>query len=602
MTSRRWVLIACTALLATAAFVLGQRGCGESTPRTVILFTIDTWRRDHASFHASGWPDTTLPTPVLAEFARKAVRFHDARTPVPLTLPAHVTMFSGLPPAVTGVRVNAYGRITGPEERGFPLLAERLKAEGWRTAAFVSAEPLDASHGLAQGFEVYDDAADDPDPESPGYVGARPGADTVARAVAWIRSLPADAPAFVWVHVFEPHAPYLGSYAQDVRAADACVGTLLDGLEAAGRGDAAMLVTSDHGEMLDELDERTHGNLLGDAVLRVPFLLRAHGVTPTQRDDPVDLADVAPTLAGLAGVSFRAPAGPFTGRDLLAGPVPADRVRVAESLFAHQRFRWAQLVAAIDAKGTLIDVGAGRARWLPLAPWGQPQRSATEVTEAPAHLVDALAAYKKGEVPGRMLAGTAPPPYGTSAPALPFLTPEENARLPDPYREIFVAQHLDEIRAILAVLRGNPDPKRTRAVGERLKPMLEKQPNNPEALFLAGMLAEQRWREEPDKERAKEELAVAETLFGQAFERGRNDAATLFHWCGVNAPGRERECLTRLMEMGRSVVWDASLWALKGSFHGALKETDEAAAACKRARSLVHGAPDRTVENLCVGR
>src|SRR5262245_3848509 len=139
MTGRRWVALACLVLLAGAAFVLGQKGCAKETPRTIVLITIDTLRRDHADFHAPDWPETLGLTPRLSRLAREGVRFADARTPVPLTLPAHATMFSGLPPAATGVRVNAYGRIAGPSERGFPLLAERLKAAGWRTGAFVSA-------------------------------------------------------------------------------------------------------------------------------------------------------------------------------------------------------------------------------------------------------------------------------------------------------------------------------------------------------------------------------------------------------------------------------------------------------------------------------
>src|SRR5205085_5694715 len=101
----------------------------------------------------------------------------------------------------------------------------------------------------------------------------RAGAVTVERALAWVRSL-GDAPAFLWVHLYEPHEPHPPAaspgeaYDVDVRAADAAVGVLVDGLAAAGRGDAFLLLAADHGEALGEQGEGSHGLLLGESVLR----------------------------------------------------------------------------------------------------------------------------------------------------------------------------------------------------------------------------------------------------------------------------------------------------------------------------------------------
>ncbi len=282
-------------------------------PATIVLVTVDTLRRDRVSTYAPEGATVRVVTPNFDAIAGAGVVFEDARTPVPLTLPGHAVMLTGLPPAVLGIRVNAHGRLPAPEGRDYALLTERLRDAGWRTGAFVSAEPLVAAYGLDQGFDVYDDEGLEAADGGGLAFRERPGEETVGRALAYLDGLEATDRVFLWVHLFEPHAPYApdapatvppeARYDLDVLKADAIVGRLVAGLEARGRGDAALLLTADHGEALGELGERTHGLLLGDAVCRVPFLLRAPGLAPGRRSDPVDLADVAPTLAGLAGLA-----------------------------------------------------------------------------------------------------------------------------------------------------------------------------------------------------------------------------------------------------------------------------------------------------------
>ena len=627
--ARRWALLAGGACALVLAFVLGPRACRDDrdVPRTIVLLTIDTWRRDYAGFHRPGGAGATGLTPRLDAAALRGVRFSDARTPVPLTLPAHVTMLSGLPPAVTGVRTNAFGRLPDPGERGFALLPETLRAAGWRTGAFVSAEPLAAEHGLDHGFEAYDDASSDV-PAGEDVLGARSGDETVNRALAWVRGLGAEPRVFLWVHLFEPHAPYeMLTYAGDVRQGDQVAGRLLDGLAAAGRGEAAVLVTSDHGEMLDELGERTHGHLLADAVLRVPFLLSAPGLSPGERDDPVDLGDVAPTLAALAGVGWSRGESPFAGRDLLAGPAPQDRVRVAESLFAHQRFRWAQVVSSTDASGgTLLDVGEGRAGWLARVPYGDPQAHPTWIQASPsAALLDALAAYKRGEVVGRMLPGTSSGGYGGGTVVQPFLPTNENAALANPYDEAQMRrlEFIDRTRAILKRLRRYPNPRLLAELLPQLEVERAADPHNPDLLFLVGLGAECRYEQLAQEHRdadAAVARAEAEERYGEAFDAGRKDADTLYRWVAVNAPGRVKHCLERLTTMGRGILWDAKLWALKALFHRAVAEaaqkdaptpqnladveehTAAAKEACAQARNAARNAKERAeVEKACAG-
>jgi arylsulfatase A-like enzyme len=140
----------------------------------------------------------------------------------PVTGPSHASMFSGSGPWDHGVLLNG---VPLPGDR--PLLAEVLRAHGWRTAAFVSAYVLDGELGFRRGFEVYDDDFAWPKGSgrllgprllamlgrrwSPDTVLERRGGDTVDAALAWLEGRPRasrGAPWFLWVHLFDPHGPY----------------------------------------------------------------------------------------------------------------------------------------------------------------------------------------------------------------------------------------------------------------------------------------------------------------------------------------------------------------------------------------------------------
>src|SRR5262245_37429197 len=110
---------------ALASLAVACRGAPPSadTPATTVLGTVDTLRRDRVGAYGG-----SVPTPAMDALAARGTRFTDARTPVPLTLPAHVTMLTGLAPAGHGVRSNSASRVPPPKERGFGLLAEALSA------------------------------------------------------------------------------------------------------------------------------------------------------------------------------------------------------------------------------------------------------------------------------------------------------------------------------------------------------------------------------------------------------------------------------------------------------------------------------------------
>lgn len=592
-------------LLALAALPLV--GCGDDPerrgppPKTIVLFTGDTWRWDHVSAYAPPKPRHVEPpdTTHVDALAAKGWRFVDARTPVPLTLPAHVTMLAGLPPTATGVRLNTYGRLAPREARGYPLLPELLRDKGWKTGAFISAGVLAKRYGIDQAFDHYDDGK--LTDTSKATVAARPGSATVKAALQWLRRRKDEESVFLWVHIFEPHAPYEvdGTYASDVLAADTIVGRFMSGLTKARGEDTAVLFTSDHGEAIGELGERTHGFLLADGVLRVPFILHVPGTAPEVRNDPVDVADVGPTLADLAGVPWPKHKGPGVGLSLFED-VPADRIRFAESLYGHQLHRFAQITAAHGPEGTLIDAGRGRAHFLPPSPWLKVLRETQAPKDTPAvrRLDKALAEYKRSEVRERMDGATdAAGGYGGAGPVSPFLPSEVNAKLRDPHGMGILSHYqLDGIK-VQILNRRMPPRLRERAL-EAATDQLQQMdtPNilgaSPERAFWSG----EAWnelglvRERREAGKGRSAFAKAEKAYLRAFRLGRKDSETLTRACGANAVGREEAMLKRLETLGRQVpTWGCDAYRLKVGLTRALVEAGDLTqaaleAACAEAR------------------
>ncbi len=283
---------------------LALAGCARPAPArpvSVLLVTIDTLRADRVGAYG----DTAARTPQLDALAREGVLFERAFSPVPLTLPAHATILTGLLPPEHGVRGNgAFALGAAPA-----TLAETLKLRGLETAAFVGAFPVARRFGLARGFDVYDDAIE----RAAGlhFDFAERRADRVVDAtLGWLAGR--SGPVFVWVHLYDPHAPYdppaafrdLDPYRGEVAFADAQLGRLFAAWDA--RSTAwVTAVASDHGEAFGEHAEESHGLFVYDTTLHVPLLLRGKGVAAGLRvATPVGLADLAATLTDLAGAPF----------------------------------------------------------------------------------------------------------------------------------------------------------------------------------------------------------------------------------------------------------------------------------------------------------
>jgi choline-sulfatase len=309
--------------------------------RHVLLVTIDTLRADRLGSYGH----RAARTPTLDALARRGTRFLHAYATAPITLTSHASMMTGRYPPSHGARHNGIAMRSD-----VPTLAEAFKRAGFETGAFVSAFPLDRRFGLARGFDIYDDEL--PRGENGRRATERPGATTVDRAIAWMRTRPATARIFAWIHLFEPHAPYGRPGAEDRRSvavryddeiaiADGEIGRLIDAWR--DLQETLIVSTADHGEAFGEHGEIGHSIFVYDTTLHVPMIVAGPGVPQAAVvDEPVMLADVAPTIAASSGLaSFEADG--IDLRPIVAGGRIDGRVLYAESFAPLVDFGWAAL-------------------------------------------------------------------------------------------------------------------------------------------------------------------------------------------------------------------------------------------------------------------
>lgn len=327
-----WSAVAGMALAVTSAAVVAARDFGSgraiATDPAVLLVTVDTLRRDHLSAYG----DSPVQTPVFDALAEAGVRYDNAITPFPETAPAHAALLTGRHPVRNGVLSNGHSLA-----RRYTTLAEVLEAEGYATGAFVSSFAVDSRTGLDQGFQVYDDdffpvvrgfseiraarlglrlLMKVAEPTDFPFLLERRAPDTIARALDFLAQT-RDTPAFVWIHLFEPHSPYdtyddprspdavvtaegvdhrailaqepgyiytaeeraalRAQYAEEVAYTDTQLGELLAGVEALGLDRGLLtVVTADHGEQLGEHGVEFNHHGIWEESVRVPLVIVPH--------------------------------------------------------------------------------------------------------------------------------------------------------------------------------------------------------------------------------------------------------------------------------------------------------------------------------------
>ena len=287
----------------------------------VILLLVDTLRADGLSFYG-GDPEHA---PRLNAFGESCVRFRRAWSPASWTLPSQSSMLSGLQPEEHGT---VYASRSLPE--GVVTLAEHLRDAGYRTGATTEALFVARRFGMDQGFEFFFENR------------RRLFRRTLEAATDFLAS-DDGRPTFFFFHTYRVHTPYrlgpeedrgpmrrfmadweaykergvvdeakaaeLGRrlhelYYGGVKGLDDVLGPWLSELEASGYFDRGFLIlTSDHGEALQEHGVVGHGGRHWEERIRIPMLARGPGLIPGVAEEPVTLVDLAPTISLFAGVA-----------------------------------------------------------------------------------------------------------------------------------------------------------------------------------------------------------------------------------------------------------------------------------------------------------
>ncbi|MFH1679350.1 MAG: sulfatase [Candidatus Eisenbacteria bacterium] len=334
-------------VLILSLFLLLFPSCAgrEGEPRNVLLITVDTLRADRLGCYGG----IAARTPSIDRLARDGTLFTNAFCSIPITLPSHTSILTGLYPRTH--KVLSHGYTLAPE---YETLAEVLGENGFRTAAFVSSHVLDDQYGLSQGFEIYWERYNYGNKRSEEAAEKTGGDLLTLAAIDWTR-FEMKEPFFLWLHWFHPHKPYdppgkmraaydtnPGSpleadvttlqkvwqgeidlpeseverfrslYAGEVAFTDRQVGTILSRLEELGVSENTLVVfTADHGEVLYEHDRYFgHDIMLYEPSLRVPLLLAGPGLPEGGRilDTTVRNIDLFPTILELAGIRADSPA------------------------------------------------------------------------------------------------------------------------------------------------------------------------------------------------------------------------------------------------------------------------------------------------------
>jgi choline-sulfatase len=383
------------------ASVVAFASCRPIAPRSgsadrpnVLLVTIDTLRADHVGSY--GYQAASTPT--IDALAARGVRFDTSVAHTPLTGPSHASILTGHTPLGHGFRNNS-GYVLAPQVK---TAAEDFRHAGYRTAAFVSGFPLDRRFGFDRGFELYDDRLPKGnDRRRTPYVERFADATTDA-AIRWLPTVRAatgqsTAPWFLWMHYYDPHAPYeppadlaerfrASPYDGEVAFVDRQLARLLQAIDAGGESARTIvLVTADHGESLGEHGEGTHGIFIYDATLRVPWVMAGPRV-PAGRVSPTVARsiDVLPTLADYAGLPARSDLDGRSLRPAAEGREMSDEGTYAESLYPELELGWAPL-HAWRTKG-LKYIKAPRAELYDLEK--DPQETTNRVAEERARVED----------------------------------------------------------------------------------------------------------------------------------------------------------------------------------------------------------------------
>ncbi|MCX6567257.1 MAG: sulfatase [Candidatus Aminicenantes bacterium] len=309
----------------------------EKTPLNVILISVDTLRADHVGTYGYDRP----VTPRIDALATDGVVFENAYSTAPWTLPAHVSMLTGL----NCVRHRVYTENDRMDPRT-TTLAEIMRERGYATRAIVASGGfISARFGFSKGFEEYRMDTGDLSNETQA---SKAGQD----AVQWIEQN-TDRSFFLFLHTYQVHSPYkspepyrsmflrkdarwkkfdiigdlggregiftplseseranvIALYDAGIRYTDeTLIQPVVDALRRHKLYDRTMIiVTSDHGEEFYDHGGWSHAHTVYDELIRVPLIIKMPRSEFRGRrySSIVRLIDLMPTVLDVAGIPFK---------------------------------------------------------------------------------------------------------------------------------------------------------------------------------------------------------------------------------------------------------------------------------------------------------
>lgn len=355
----------------------------------LLVVTWDTVRADKTS--AYGYERDTTPT--LKSLAEGGVRFADFVVPQSTTLPTHVSIFTGTHPEEHGVIGNsAGGKYAFVPPEALPTLASHLTDNGYLTAGFVSSAPLKKYSGISDGFQIWNEPT----------VRVRSALATTESALSWLANVDEERPWLLWVHMYDPHAPYrapqamLGTlgehdftaeltaagvptdakyapkalkrwrehYDLEIRACDDQLRRLVQAVEARFP-DTVVTVVGDHGEGLGQHGHKEHGLVWPEQLLS-PWVLAGPGIDAAVVKTPTTAADVLPTLVAAADLPDEATLlANVTGSDARA-ELPTDRAILSRT--SPRQLMELEKTADIDTLSWALTTSKLHYIWHPTAP------------------------------------------------------------------------------------------------------------------------------------------------------------------------------------------------------------------------------------------
>lgn len=477
--------------------------------QNVVIITLDTTRRDAISYYGQ----KGIKTENLDKFAEKSYVFLNAFSPVPQTLPAHCTIFTGLYPFDHKVRDNVINFL--PDEA--LTLAEILKEKGYSTGAAISSVVLNHRFGLKQGFDFYDDKVE----KKMGEVKAD---ETTKKALEILKKL--KEPYFLWVHYYDPHHPYNppenikapSNYLGEVLNMDMNLKPLLDSLN---MDNTLIVIVGDHGESLGDHMEEEHGVLLYNPAIAIPMYLHLPGqVKKTEIYENVTLTSIFPTIIEFLKIELKEKPPSTSLLKVKDQPI------YLETYFPFFSFRWSPLRGIIRGNTKLIISSEDEELYDIKNDYNEKNNLINKKNSLAKKLKNEfyLLTPEKDFMPLQSKAHSVPDEIKKQLLSLgyidgSFLDPNEaKGKLPNPRNMADIVGFLvHEGRKLLVKKDGE-------AVIKKVKEILKRDPNNFQAMNLAG---EAYWIKE-DYKRAREIFEAALKITEHNYYLHGNLGYTLF--------------------------------------------------------------------------